>query len=74
LLSLPETFPGQAEDDSVHVENATTYFLALKNAGLPTELHLYAKGRYGLRRTELPVMGWPDRVDVAEDDWRGSGQ
>jgi acetyl esterase/lipase len=63
----PPTFLAQAEDDPVHVENSTAYFLALKNAGVPVEMHLYAKGGhgYGLRRTELPVTSWPDRVD----DW-----
>jgi acetyl esterase/lipase len=61
----PSTFLVQAEDDPVHVENATAYFLALKAARVPTELHVYAKGGhgYGLRRTELPVTKWPDRVD-----------
>jgi len=61
----PPTFLVQAEDDPVHVENAVVYFLALKGAGVPAELHLYAKGGhgYGLRRTQLPVTGWPDRVD-----------
>jgi acetyl esterase/lipase len=63
----PPTFLVQAEDDPVHVENAVQYFMALKNAGVPAELHIYAKGGhgYGLRRTELPVTTWPDRVD----DW-----
>jgi acetyl esterase/lipase len=63
----PPTFLVQAEDDTVHVENATAYFLALKGAGVPAELHLYAEGGhgYGLRRTQLPVTRWPDRVD----DW-----
>ena len=63
----PPTFLLQAEDDdTAHVENATAYFLALKNAGVPTELHIYAEGGhgYGLRRTKLPVTGWPDLVDV----------
>jgi acetyl esterase/lipase len=56
----------QAEDDPVHVENATTYFLALKSVKVPAELHLYAKGGhgYGLRRTELPVTTWPDSVET----------
>jgi acetyl esterase/lipase len=63
----PPSFLVQAEDDPVHVENATAYFLALKAAGVPAEMHLYSKGGhgYGLRRTQLPVTGWPDRVD----DW-----
>jgi acetyl esterase/lipase len=62
----PPTFLVQAEDDPVHVENAVQYFMALKNAGVPTEMHIYAKGGhgYGLRKTELPVTGWPELVDV----------
>lgn len=62
----PPSFIVQAEDDPVHVENATTYFLALKNAKVPAEMHLYAQGGhgYGLRRTELPVTGWPQLVET----------
>jgi dipeptidyl aminopeptidase/acylaminoacyl peptidase len=54
----------QAEDDPVHVENATVYFLALKNAKVPAELHIYAAGGhgYGLRPTALPVTTWPASV------------
>jgi hypothetical protein len=46
------------------VENATNYFLQLKQAKVPAELHIYAQGGhgYGLRRTALPVTTWPDRV------------
>jgi acetyl esterase/lipase len=57
----PPSFIVQAEDDNVHVENATVYFLALKNAKVPAELHIYAQGGhgYGLRRTVLPVTTWP---------------
>jgi acetyl esterase/lipase len=64
--NTPPTFLVQAEDDPVHVENAVEYFLALKGAGVPAELHVYAEGGhgYGLRRTKLPVTGWPDLVDV----------
>jgi acetyl esterase/lipase len=62
----PPSFIVQAEDDPVHVENATVYFLALKNAKVPAEMHLYAQGGhgYGLRRTELPVTGWPQLVET----------
>lgn len=62
----PPTFIVQAEDDPVHVENATTYFLELKNAKVPAELHIYAEGGhgYGLRRTELPITTWPQAVEV----------
>jgi acetyl esterase/lipase len=66
----PPTFIVQAEDDPVHVENSTVYFLAIKNARVPAEMHLYASGGhgYGLRRTELPVTGWPKLVET----WLGT--
>lgn len=62
----PTTFIVQSEDDPVHVENSTVYYLALKGAGVPVEMHLYAKGGhgYGLRRTELPVTTWPQSVET----------
>src|SRR5271165_6341802 len=62
----PPSFIVQAEDDTVHVENATVYFLALKNAKVPAELHIYAEGGhgYGLRRTALPVTTWPESVII----------
>jgi acetyl esterase/lipase len=61
----PPTFIVQAEDDPVHVENAVVYFMALKNAKIPAELHVYSEGGhgYGLRRTALPVTGWPQEVE-----------
>jgi len=64
--NTPPTFIVQAEDDPVHVENAVVYFQELKNAKVPAELHVYAKGGhgYGLRRTELPITTWPQSVEV----------
>jgi acetyl esterase/lipase len=62
----PPTFIVQAEDDPVHVENATVYFTALKNAKVPVELHIYGEGGhgYGMRRTALPVTTWPQSVET----------
>jgi len=62
----PPTFIVQAEDDPVHVENAIVYFMALKKANVPAELHIYAQGGhgYGLRRTALPITTWPESVEV----------
>jgi len=62
----PPTFIVQAEDDPVHVENATVYFIALKNAKVPAELHIYAEGGhgYGLRQTALPITTWPQSVET----------
>jgi acetyl esterase/lipase len=64
--NTPPTFIVQAEDDPVHVENAVVYFMALKNAKVAAELHIYAQGGhgYGLRRTELPVTNWPASVET----------
>ncbi len=63
--NTPPTFVVQAEDDPVHVENAVVYFMQLKNAKVPAELHVYAQGGhgYGLRRTALPVTTWPQEVE-----------
>ncbi|QOY85675.1 alpha/beta hydrolase [Paludibaculum fermentans] len=64
--NTPPTFLVQAEDDGVRVENSLVYYLALKNAKVPAEMHLFAKGGhgYGLRPTELPVTGWPKLAEV----------
>lgn len=57
----PPTFLVQAEDDPVRVENSVFYFMALKNAKVPAEMHLFAAGGhgYGLRPTLAPITGWP---------------
>ena len=62
----PPSFIVQAEDDPVHVENATVYFLELKNAKVPAELHIYAEGGHGwgLRPTNQPVTHWPKLVET----------
>ena len=63
----PPTFLLQNEDDSVdRVEDALSYYAALKKAGVPVEMHLYAHGghAFGLRRTKLPVTGWPRLVET----------
>lgn len=62
----PPSFIVQSEDDPVHAENSTVYFLALKSAKVPAEMHVYGQGGhgYGLRRTELPVTDWPTLVET----------
>lgn len=70
--NTPPTFLVQTEDDQLHVENALFYYLALKNANVPAELHLFAKGghAYALRKSDKAVMSWPKR---AEEWMRGLG-
>lgn len=58
----PPTFLVQAEDDDVDgVNQSLAYYIALKNASVPVEMHLYAKGghAFGLRRSNLPITAWP---------------
>src|ERR1041385_8177081 len=62
----PPTFLVQAEDDPVDsVNNSLAYYIALKNAGVPVEMHLYAHGghAFGLRRTKFPITEWPQLVE-----------
>ena len=62
----PPTFILQNEDDKVDgVEQAMSYYMGLKKAGVPAEMHIYAQGghAFGLRRTNLPATAWPELVD-----------
>jgi acetyl esterase/lipase len=56
-----------AETDSVdNVNQSLTYHSALKDAGVPTEMHRYADGghAFGLRRTNDPITEWPQLVET----------
>jgi acetyl esterase/lipase len=67
----PPTFLLQNEDDHVDkVEDALSYYMALKKAGIPVELHSYAQGghAFGLREKKLPVSEWPRLVET----WLGT--
>ena len=67
----PPTFLLQAEDDHVdNVDDALAYYIALKKAGVPVEMHLYAQGghAFGLRRTTFPITEWPQLVET----WLGT--
>lgn len=64
--ATPPTFLVQAEDDHVDgVNQSLVYYIALKDAGVPVEMHLYAHGghAFGLRPTRLPITHWPTLVD-----------
>ena len=67
----PPTFLVQAENDNVDgVEDSLAYYIALKKAGVPVEMHLYAQGghAFGLRRTKFPITEWPQLVET----WLGT--
>ena len=59
----PPTFLLQAENDDVDdVKNSLVYYIALKKAGVPVEMHLYPHGghAFGVRRTDAPITHWPE--------------
>ncbi|HUN47337.1 MAG TPA: alpha/beta hydrolase [Stellaceae bacterium] len=63
----PPTFLVQAEDDHPDgVNQSLVYFAALKKAGVPVEMHLYAQGghAFGLRQTRFPITDWPRLVEM----------
>ncbi len=63
----PPTFLLQAEDDHIDsVYDSLSYYIALKKAGVPAEMHLYAQGNhaFGLRQTKLPITRWPALVET----------
>ena len=57
---VPPTFIIQAENDGIQVENAITWFMALRRAGVPCEMHIWSEGGhgYGLLRRGNPVADW----------------
>lgn len=45
--NTPPTFIMQTEDDPINAENGLYYYLALKKAKVPAEIHLYPNGGHG---------------------------
>lgn len=51
------------EDKAVPAENTISFYLALRQAGVATELHTYQKGRHGLGLGQpgQPFANWPQQ-------------
>ncbi len=62
--TTPPTLLVQTQDDGVRVESSLFYYLALKKAEVPAEMHLYAKGGhgYGMRNKGNGIDKWPQRA------------
>jgi endo-1,4-beta-xylanase len=60
----PPTFLVQAYDDRIGSERSAEYFLLLKKAGVPAELHIYRRGGhgFGMRDKKIPTSSWPARL------------
>ena len=69
----PPTFLVHANDDKgVPPENSIYFYLALRKAKVPAEMHIYEKGGhgFGLGKEQTAVSSWPSRCA----DWmRGQG-
>jgi acetyl esterase/lipase len=63
--TTPRTFLVHAADDHLDAgDNSVRFFLALRKAGVPAELHVYASGGHGfaMRKTARPVAAWPESL------------
>ncbi|MDG3004647.1 alpha/beta hydrolase [Paludisphaera mucosa] len=61
----PPMFLAHAGDDGVSPMNSVAMYSALKQAGVPAELHIYATGGhgFGLRPSDKPCSTWPKRCE-----------
>lgn len=59
----PPTFLVHAHDDGLSVEHSVRFYLALRQAGVGAELHVYSEGGhgFGMRQRGRPVSAWRDR-------------
>jgi acetyl esterase/lipase len=59
-----------SEDTSVPLENSLAFYAALRRAGVPSELHLFPRGKHGFGLDEGlgATSKWMDRVQ----DWMGA--
>jgi len=60
----PPVFLVHAGDDTMsHVNNSLVMYQALKRAGIPSELHVYATGEhgFGVRKSDKPCSTWTER-------------
>ncbi|NOY82633.1 MAG: alpha/beta hydrolase fold domain-containing protein [Kiritimatiellaeota bacterium] len=63
---MPPVFLVQTEDDNIHVENSLFFYRALKDHGVPAQLHTYEQGPhgYGLRAGDKAVGAWIDLFEA----------
>jgi dipeptidyl aminopeptidase/acylaminoacyl peptidase len=51
-------------DQTVPVENSVMFYMALRKAGVPAEMHIYEQGPHGvgLAATDEALSSWPGRL------------
>jgi dipeptidyl aminopeptidase/acylaminoacyl peptidase len=52
------------EDKTVPAENSVLFYMALRRAGVPAEMHIYERGQHGvgLAPTDRVLSSWPQRL------------
>lgn len=67
----PPAFLAHADDDALSAENSVRFYLALKKAKVPAELHIFSGGGhgFGLKKTGKTSEAWPERFAA----WLGRG-
>ncbi|HEX8546928.1 MAG TPA: alpha/beta hydrolase [Cytophagaceae bacterium] len=59
----PPTFLMHSNDDGVYPENSVLFYMALREANVPAELHIYERGGHGYGLGRDPITStWPDRL------------
>ena len=61
----PPSFLVVSTDDNGSAPGTVKLYLALRAAGVPAELHVYATGGhgYGMRKMDKPCASWPQRCE-----------
>jgi acetyl esterase/lipase len=59
----PPAFLMCTDEDRSHVVTTVNLYLDLERQGVPSEMHIYARGPHGvgMRAEGMPVATWPDR-------------
>lgn len=60
------TFLIHAENDRYGMQRSLVYYGALKKAGVPAEMHIYAEGghAFGVRPGRFPITDWPRLAEI----------
>ena len=68
--ATPPTFMAVADNDKRCAEICVRFYQSLVKAGVPAELHIYARGGhgFGMHERPMPVTGWTARLKEWLDD------
>jgi acetyl esterase/lipase len=57
----PPSFLVHASDDGHSAADSAHFYIDLKKAGVPGELHIYTRGGhgFGIQNRSMPISGWP---------------